>query len=165
VVTVREDTPGDKRLVSYCVLEPGLSVSSRELRSFLREKLPAYMLPAATVFLDAFPLTPNGKIDRQALPSPSRTVAVPEQACLPPSTPLEIIVATAWKKVLKVEQISVFDNFFDLGGHSLLAMQAVAELKAQTGCRLEPAYFRFESLGQLAVTLEQKMQAAAGAPL
>ncbi len=172
VVIVREDTPGDKRLAAYCILKAGQSATPRELRSDLRDKLPAYMIPSAYVFLEAFPLTPNGKINRRALPAPASSEgrgekgrgdpgsvkAQPGESAQAPSTSSERLIAEAWQKALNLPQVGIYDNFFDLGGHSLLAMQVVAEIKARSGCRLEPAYLRFETLGQLALTLDERLK-------
>jgi amino acid adenylation domain-containing protein len=157
VVIVREDIPGDKRLVAYLTAENENAPASRELRNLLHEKLPPYMLPAAYVTLENFPLTPNGKVDRRALPAPVQSNADVQKNIQPPSTPNELIIATAWQKALNMSQVGVYDNFFDLGGHSLLGMQVVADIQEKTGIRIEPAYLRFESLGQLAVTLEEKL--------
>lgn len=128
LVTVREDAPGDKRLVAYVV--PGqepVPVSS-ELRAWLKEKLPDYMLPSAFVLLDALPLTPNGKVDRHTLPRPHQTRLEPEATFAVPCTPAEEVVASICSQVLGVKRIGLHDNFFELGGHSLLAIQVVSRL-------------------------------------
>ncbi|MEL6780655.1 MAG: condensation domain-containing protein, partial [Cyanobacteria bacterium J06597_16] len=98
---------------------------TRELRQHLKQQLPAYMLPNSYSLLEAFPLTPNGKVDRRSLPAFSHKVCVNK----PPSTPNEKLIAGIWSDVLKVEQISLNDNFFELGGHSLLATQVVAQVR------------------------------------
>jgi hypothetical protein len=153
VVMMRSDPSGEARLAAYLTPQPGRSPTGRELRGFLREKLPPYMIPAAYVLLEAFPLTPNGKVDRRALPAPTQGGAEAQKTTQPPQTPMEKLIAESWQKALGVAQVGLYDNFFDLGGHSLLAMQVVDDLQARTGSRLNPAYLRFESLGQLAVTL------------
>ncbi|MEK9504802.1 MupA/Atu3671 family FMN-dependent luciferase-like monooxygenase [Gaopeijia maritima] len=119
-VVLREDTPGDQRLVGYLVVDG--PVDADELRRFLGESLPSYMVPAHLVTLDRLPLTPNGKIDRKALPAP-RDVAVRTQPVVAPSTPLESTLVQAWIEVLGVPEIGTEDNFFDAGGHSLLVVQ------------------------------------------
>ncbi len=158
VVIVREDTPGDKRLVAYFTSDN--PPSARELSKSLRGALPAYMIPAAYVPLDAFPLTPNGKVNRKALPAPAVHSAESVKATQPPTTPTETLIAGIWQEVLKVQQVSVFDNFFDLGGHSLLAMRAVVNIQNKTGFRLDPVYLRFETLGQLASRVDEALRAA-----
>lgn len=119
-VVLREDTPGDQRLVGYLVVDQ--PVDADELRRDLGDSLPSYMVPAHLITLDRLPLTPNGKIDRKALPAP-RDVAQRTQPVVAPSTPLETILATAWTEVLGVAEIGTEDNFFDAGGHSLLVVQ------------------------------------------
>jgi amino acid adenylation domain-containing protein len=151
VILAREDFPGDKRLVAYYTAEG--SPTSRELSRFLREKLPSYMIPSAYVALDAFPQTPNGKVNRQALPAPVQSNVEIQTHSNPPTTANELLIAEIWKELLHVDRISVFDNFFDLGGHSLLAMRVVAQIQEKSGVRIEPAYLRIESLGQLALRL------------
>ena len=128
VVVAREDHPGDKRLVGYVIPEDGNTPSMGELRAFLRDRLPDYMVPASFVILDKLPLTPNGKVDRRALPKPEN-VSSETRIYVAPRTPTEETVATIWTQVLKIEQVGAHDNFFELGGHSLLATQVVARLR------------------------------------
>jgi hypothetical protein len=135
VVLVREDVPGDQRLVAYCVGEdeasarpPMAQALSGTMRERLRETLPAYMLPSAFVWLDAWPLTPNGKLDRKALPAPDATGAVSAAPFQAPENPVEEIIAGTWRDVLHIPTVSVNADFFDLGGHSLLAMQVVSAI-------------------------------------
>lgn len=128
VVAVREDDPGLKRLVAYIVFRESVAVSPGDLRSFLKPKLPDYMLPAAFVFLQKMPMTASGKIDRQALPKPDRSRADVKGDLVAPRTPTEEIIASIWKTVLKLDRIGVHENFFELGGHSLLATQIVARI-------------------------------------
>ncbi len=127
VVVLREDD--DKRLVAYVVLERESPVSTSELRKFLKTKLPTYMVPAAFEVIDALPLMPSGKIDRRALPEPHFTRTEPDEGFAPPRTPLELVLADAWREVLKVDQIGLHENFFDLGGHSLLATRVVSHIR------------------------------------
>ncbi|UNU27128.1 non-ribosomal peptide synthetase [Microcoleus vaginatus] len=127
-VVLREDAPGDKRLVAYIVAPSEPTIAASELRSFLKEKLPEYMLPSAFVLLEALPLTPNGKVDRKALRAPD--VERSElNAAFAPRTPEEQLLAEIWSKVLGVKQIGIGDNFFELGGHSLLATQLIAKVR------------------------------------
>ena len=128
IVIVREDQPGDKRLVAYIVPDPENNPTIGDLRRFIAEKLPNYMIPAAFITLDALPLNPNGKVDRFALPIPDTARPELESAFVAPRTPTEQILADIFAKVLEVEQVGVHDNFFELGGHSLLATQLVAQL-------------------------------------
>ncbi|MBV9927471.1 MAG: amino acid adenylation domain-containing protein [Acidobacteria bacterium] len=118
-----ERAPGDRRLVAYVVAEPGQVPTSGELRAFLLAKLPDYMVPSSFVFLAAMPLTPNGKVDRRALPVPDQARPELEQAFVAPRGALEEVLARVWGDILGIERVGVHDNFFDLGGHSLLATQ------------------------------------------
>ena len=132
VVLVREDVPGDQRLVAYLMADP--EPDAGELRRLARSRLPEYMVPTAWVTLDAFPLTPNRKVDRQALPAPEGSGVVASGAeYVAPSTPDEQALAGIWAEVLRLERIGVRDNFFDLGGHSLLAMQLFARIQKVFG--------------------------------
>jgi amino acid adenylation domain-containing protein len=125
-VIAREDCPGDKRLVAY--LSGNLTTDSiPAVRTHLRDRLPDYMMPSAFVLLDAMPLTPNGKIDRRALPAPDLRPEL-ELTFVAPRTSTEEIVAHIWSDVLGIVQIGVHDNFFSLGGHSLLATQVMARI-------------------------------------
>ncbi len=123
VVLAREDNPGDRRLVAYAVTAPGSAPAANELRSFLQQKLPEYMVPPAFVMLDNLPLTPNGKLDRKALPAPDQTRPELEESFVAPRTPVEETLGSIWAGVLKLDKVGIHDNFFHLGGHSLLATQ------------------------------------------
>lgn len=129
VVLAREDVPGNLRLVAYVVpyQEPVPLVG--ELRGFLKQTLPDYMLPSIIVFLEALPLTPSGKVDRRALPAPDTARPAVEEAYVAPDTPAEKILAEIWAEMLNLEQIGIHDNFFELGGHSLLATQLVSRIR------------------------------------
>lgn len=129
VVIAREDQPGDKRLVAYVVAANGTEPSLTALRPLLKRTLPDYMVPSAVVVMDAFPLTPNGKIDRRALPAPDRSLGKEQTEYVAPRTPLEQTLASIWQELLRVERVGVNDNFFDLGGHSLLATQVISRLR------------------------------------
>jgi myxalamid-type nonribosomal peptide synthetase MxaA len=128
LVIVREDQPGNKRLVAYIIPAEGQTPTSRELRRFLKEKLPDYMVPAAFAILDAFPLSPNGKVDRQALPLPERMQTDSEQTYVAPRNQTEAKLAEIFAQVLEVPQVGVHDDFFELGGHSLLVTRVIARL-------------------------------------
>ena len=145
---VREDTPGDQRLVGYVVGE----VPAEELTELARRHLPEHMVPGAIVSLEALPLTPNGKIDRASLPAPTLSSRA---ASTPPSTPLEEHLVELWTEVLGVEGIGIHDSFFALGGHSLLVTRLMARTNASLGTSL-PMRSPFEAptVAQLAELLE-----------
>jgi amino acid adenylation domain-containing protein len=144
VVIVREDIPGNKRLVAYVVVNQLTAPTIPQLQQFLKQKLPEYMVPSAIVLLDALPLTPNGKIDRRALPAPDAVRSEGEAAYAAPRTPVEEMLAGIWADVLGVNQVGIHDNFFELGGHSLLATQLVSRLR-DTFCVELPLRGLFES--------------------
>jgi amino acid adenylation domain-containing protein len=128
VVLLREDQPGDKRLVAYLMPSAQLELKISEIRSYLEKKLPDYMVPSAFVLVEFWPLNANGKVDRQRLPVPDHLRPELEVAYEAPLTPAEEVVAGIWADVLKLEQVGIHDNFFELGGHSLLAAQVVSRL-------------------------------------
>ncbi|GAA6615349.1 amino acid adenylation domain-containing protein [Scytonema sp. NUACC26] len=119
----REDVPGDKRLVAYIVHHQEQVPKVSELRSLLKAKLPDYMVPSAFVMLEAMPLTPNGKVNRQALPAPDTLRPDLEATFVAPRTSTEEVMAQIWTQVLRLERVGVNDNFYDLGGHSLTTTQ------------------------------------------
>ncbi|NEQ43671.1 MAG: amino acid adenylation domain-containing protein [Leptolyngbya sp. SIOISBB] len=154
VVIVREDIPGDKRLVAYGVLAPGKTLSLGDLRPWLKATLPDYMVPSALVILDALPLTPSGKVDRKILPTPEVT-AQAAAAFVPPEGAVEQTLARIWAEVLGVPQVGRYDNFFDLGGHSLLAVQIVVQLQQVFAINLRmPALFEHPTVATLATYIE-----------
>ena len=132
-VVAHEDSPGERRLVAYVVPQGGAGPSASELRGFLRGRLPAHMVPAQFVALDALPKTSTGKLDRQALAAPDRDRPELDSAFAAPSTPIEQAVAELWAELLKVERVGVHDSFFDLGGHSLLATQVISRTRDAFG--------------------------------
>jgi amino acid adenylation domain-containing protein len=160
VVVAREDAPGDRRLVAY-VAPAGASVPAGELGEFLKARLPAYMLPSAFVFIDVFPLTPNGKLDRRALPAPEGR-SVPHDSYLAPRTPTEEALASIWCEVLNLKQVGIHDNFFALGGDSLLATQVISRLHYVFGIELPlRAVFREPTIENMAaITLEASVKRA-----
>ena len=137
-VIVREDTPGNKRLVAYIVDRLEFDLSVRELRKVLQQKLPDYMIPSSIVKLEAFPLTPNGKVDRRALPLPEQFL---HEEIVAPRNDLEQKLAKIWQQVLGKDNISVTANFFDLGGHSLLAVSLLTEIENTFGRNLSLGTF------------------------
>lgn len=123
VVIARVDNPENQRLVAYIVPHPEQTPTTDELRHFLKQKLPEYMVPSAFVLLDTLPLTPNGKIDRRALPAPDSTRLDSENTYVAPRDQLEFQLTKIWEQVLGIQPIGVRDNFFELGGHSILAVK------------------------------------------
>ncbi|WP_438043180.1 amino acid adenylation domain-containing protein [Sorangium sp. So ce128] len=160
VVSVREDTPGDRRLVAYVVPAPERSVDEAEIKRFVRDRLPDYMVPSVVVALSSLPLTANGKIDRKALPRPSGEHAMASSTFVAPRTEVEGRVAQIWAEALGVPGVGVEDDFFALGGHSLLATQVVARLRSAFGVDL-PLGLIFQSPTVAAIA--RHIEASAGA--
>ena len=133
VVLAREETQGDKRLVAYVVPADAVGVDIESLRAFVRERLPDYMRPTAYVVLDGLPLTATGKIDRRALPAPSRGTEAPAQKHESPRDEVERTLCQLWGDVLKMPEVGIDDDFFELGGHSLLAAQLFARMDQAFG--------------------------------
>ncbi|KAA3617202.1 MAG: amino acid adenylation domain-containing protein [Calditrichaeota bacterium] len=129
VIIVREDNPGDKRLVAYFVPANEEIPDRKDLRTFLLEKLPDYMIPNAFVDLEKIPLTPNGKVDRKSLPQPDESAYGSDEEYIAPRNENEEKVASIWADVLKIEKVGVLNNFFELGGHSLLATQLISRIR------------------------------------
>lgn len=129
VVTVQEEIPGEKQLIAYIIASPKPPITNTELRKFLKQKLPDYMIPSAYLFLDSFPLTPNGKINRNALPKIDALTFNSEENYVAPGTEVEAKLVKIWTKILGKEQLGIHDNFFELGGHSLLATQLVSRIR------------------------------------
>ncbi len=137
VVVAYEIGPGDKRLAAYVVAEHGIAFSQGQVRDFLAAKLPEYMLPATFILLDSFPLTPSGKVDRQALPPPSRERPALSESFVAPRNQTEEILAGIWEKVIGLERVGIHDNFVELGGDSILSIQITARAR-QAGVHLTP---------------------------
>src|SRR3990172_6913022 len=127
-VASREVQSGDRRLVAYFVPTGQPAAGVREVRNFLKDRLPDYMIPSAFVMLRALPLTPNGKVDRLALPEPGKSRPELETPFVAPKTPVEEELARIWAEVLSLDQVGIHDNFFDLGGHSLAATRVVSQV-------------------------------------
>jgi amino acid adenylation domain-containing protein len=130
VVIAREDVEGDKRLVAYAVMEPGIELSVAALREALSNDLAEYMVPSAFVALEALPLTPNGKLDRKALPAPDQAAVLTREYAAPQGE-IETAIADIWQDLLSIERVGRNDHFFELGGHSLLAMQLMVRVREQ----------------------------------
>jgi amino acid adenylation domain-containing protein/non-ribosomal peptide synthase protein (TIGR01720 family) len=150
VVLLREDDPGAKRLVAYLATAQEPSPSISELRGFLKERLPEYMIPSAFVMLEALPVTSSGKVDRRALPAPSEARPELERVYVAPSSAAEETLAGIWAQTLKIESVGVHDNFFELGGDSILSIQVIAKAN-QAGLRLTPKQlFEHQTIAELA---------------
>jgi len=162
VVVACEENGSDKRLVAY-VASGEKRPRASELRERLRERLPEYMTPSAFVLVDELPRTPNGKLDRRALPEPEAWGVEQERGYEAPRTAIEEVVAAIWSGVIGVERVGVQDNFFDLGGHSLLATQVISRLRGALGVDLElRAMFETVSLKELAERVERKLRSGKG---
>ncbi|WP_242057692.1 MULTISPECIES: amino acid adenylation domain-containing protein [Nostoc] len=136
VVIPTEDNPGDQRLVAYIVPHREQTPTFDEVRHFLKQKLPNYMLPNSFVLLDALPLTPNGKVDRYALRASHQTIQQSKDIFVAPQDELELELTKIWEKVLGIQRISIKNNFFEMGGHSLLAVRLFAEIEKTLGNNL-----------------------------
>jgi len=155
-VLVREDVPGEKRLVAYIVPAQQPAPTTTELHSFLKEKVPEYMLPSAFVMIETLPLTRNGKLNRDALPAPDASRPALTSSYLAPSTELERRIAEIWQDVLGVERIGMHDNFFELGGHSLLLVQMHAKLNETLWQEVSIIeLFKYPTIASLAAFLGQ----------
>jgi amino acid adenylation domain-containing protein len=158
VVIVREDSPGDSRLVGYYTTESGAGeISAGELRQCLSSRLPEYMVPAHFVRIGEIPLTTNGKLNRVALPAPARRRPSLDRPMVAPRSPVETWVASRWSSLLELDEVGVHDRFFELGGTSVSALQLLAQLSHDTGTPL-PALllFRAPTVAEMANILEQE---------
>ncbi|WYL93618.1 MAG: non-ribosomal peptide synthase/polyketide synthase [Gloeotrichia echinulata IR180] len=169
-VIVREDTPGEtctersrsKQLVAYIVPQKDVTLTTSELRQFIGNKLPSYMIPQAFVILESLPITPNGKIDRRALPAPDLHSEIADKF-VAPRNPIEEKLALIWTQVLRLEQVGIDDNFFELGGHSLLATQVISRLQEAFKISL-PLRYIFESptVAQLSEVISSQLETGSG---
>lgn len=152
VVVVKEYNQKDKNLVAYYVDAEDQNLSSSDLRSYLQKKLPDYMIPFALVQLSVMPLTPNGKIDRKALPEPEGKRSELKESYVAPRDMWEIELAQIWEDILNIQPIGVKDNFFELGGHSLLALRMISQIHEKTGRNISlAALFQEPTIEQLAM--------------
>ena len=160
-VVVARPAPGDShlQLLAYVVGWAGAEVNRSELRQYLRQALPDYMVPAAFVVLEAMPLTANGKLDRKALPAPELVQTGPEQSFVGPQTETEKVIAQIWREVLNQEQIDINSNFFDIGGDSLLLLRTNAKLRQSLDRDLSIVeMFRYPTISSFASYLNQQPQ-------
>ena len=156
VVVVREDRPGDKRLVAYVVLHKGQMATSAELQRHAMKYLPNYMVPTTFMVLDVLPLTPNNKVDRRALPAPEHSRPELGEACVAPRTAIEEVVAEMWSQALGIEPIGIHDDFFALGGDSLMAILVIARLRRGLQVQLSLArFFEARTIAKLSKIIEQ----------
>ena len=163
VVVLREDRPGDKRLAAYVV--PGRAGEEPDLRDFLKKKLPDYMMPSALVFVETLSLTPNGKVDRKALPAIDHA-PLKQHEFASPNTPLEKQLTDLWSQVLGVPRVGVADDFFELGGDSLLAVTLFMKIEKKFEKKLPLAtLFLAPTVRQLAAVIEQEGWSAPWSPL
>jgi amino acid adenylation domain-containing protein/non-ribosomal peptide synthase protein (TIGR01720 family) len=159
VVLAREDSWGDKNVAAYFISERGAqSEEIVELRRFLENKLPSYMIPACFVRVASFPLTANGKLDRNALPEPERIWSGPKNIDSP-TTQTQELLAAIWTDVLGVENVGLHDNFFDLGGHSLVAMRLISRIRMMFQAEVSlDAVFDRPTVAELAIEVEQEIR-------
>ncbi|MGB8687456.1 MAG: alpha/beta fold hydrolase, partial [Microcoleus sp.] len=166
VVIAREDTLGDKRLVAYVVPKQEPALTWSDLRRFLFEQLPEYMVPAAFVILEALPLTVNGKVDRRSLPAPDTCHLSLETTSVQPRSHLEMQLVQIWEDVLNVYPLGVRDCFFERGGHSLLAVRLMAQIQQQFGKSLPLAsLFQNSTIEHQANLLLQQTDSVPFSPL
>ncbi|HEX3693491.1 MAG TPA: amino acid adenylation domain-containing protein [Solirubrobacteraceae bacterium] len=158
VAAVREDTPGDRRLVAYVVAAEGQAVEHEQLRRTLRGSLPPFMVPSIFVELTELPVTPNGKLDRAALPAPDGARPELERPYAEPEGPMQEALASIWREVLSIDKVGIDDDFFRLGGHSMLAVRMVARVRDTLGLELPLArVFERPTIRELAASVTRQM--------
>jgi amino acid adenylation domain-containing protein len=149
-VVARDAGVGDRRLIAYVRYQGAGDLTASEVRKHLRQQLPDYMIPSVVVPLESMPLTPNGKIDRAALPDPFHLVRRTAAEYVAPAPGLEQTLAEIWREVLAVDRVSADDNFFELGGHSLLSLRVAVAAEKRLGWRMDPRVLFFQTLRQIA---------------
>jgi amino acid adenylation domain-containing protein/non-ribosomal peptide synthase protein (TIGR01720 family) len=150
VAIARESVPGDTRIIAYLVPDPNQPVAVSDVRRFLKERLPEYMIPSTIILLERLPLTPNGKVDLRALPTPEADRSGLEVTYVAPRTATELVLASIWGQVLRLDQVGTHDNFFELGGDSILSIQIIARAH-QAGLQLTPKQlFQYQTIAELA---------------
>ena len=155
VVIVREDNPGDKKLVAYIVLKENKELDPAALRKFLATKLPEYMIPATIVKMDQFPTTLNGKVDRKVLPAPDDIISQVSAKHVAPASETEKKLTTIWSDILKIENIGITDNFFELGGNSLVAAMMISRINKIFDIRLSlRVLFKEQTIKEIAKEIE-----------
>ncbi|AFY93865.1 type I polyketide synthase [Chamaesiphon minutus] len=165
VVIIREDEPGDPRLVAYLILTTPASITISELRDSLRQQLPNYMVPSAFVCLEAMPLTPNGKLDREALPAADRTSFGLADSFVAAGTSTEAILTGIWQEILRLEHVGIEDNFFDIGGNSLLGVKAIEQIQERFQVKVPVVrlyqYFNIRLMAEYLATIVDRQPPAA----
>ena len=166
VVVARQDADGEQRVVAYVVVREGQTIAPLELRLYLSERLPFYMIPTNFVSLESLPVLSSGKVDRKALPAPEEVNGAAAREYVAPRTEIEETLAAIWAEVLKVERVSIDDNFFDLGGHSLLATRVVSRTN-EVYPRAVTLRDLFEkpTLAEIALLIEQTQAVKSDTPL
>jgi nonribosomal peptide synthetase DhbF len=157
VVMVREAQLSDERLVAYLVHQNGEDLTPSEVRQYLRQQLPDFMIPSIIIAVASLPLTPNGKVDRKSLPDPFKSALSAVASYDPPAPGMEQMIAAIWHSVLAVDRIGADDNFFEIGGHSLLTLRVAQAVEKQTGYRMDPRALFFNNLRQLAILVVREM--------
>jgi amino acid adenylation domain-containing protein len=167
VVMVREDQPGDQRLVAYLVTTIGMPLNITELRESLKQQLPDYMVPAAFVGVESIPLTTNGKVDRSALPQPQPVnFGIDKANFVVADNSTEEILTKIWAEILQLDQVGVEDNFFDLGGNSLLGLRVIAQIQERFKLKVSVVrlyqYSTIRSMGQYLAKAIQEIPSSPG---
>ena len=159
-------TTGDKRLVAYVVLQKGPTHTNVDLRGYVTKKLPSYMVPSTFVQLESFPLTPNGKVDRRALPAPESVRPPTEESFVAPTSMVAHRLKQIWEELLDVRPVGMRDNFFHLGGHSLLAAKLIARMEQDLGKRVSLAtLFASPTIEQLMLAMQTEEEKSSRTPL
>lgn len=161
-VMARQDGEEDKRLVAYLTTED-TDITVASLRAHLANRLPDYMIPAAFVLMDAFPLTSNGKVDRKALPAPEISHLDLKRSYVAPRNPTEEKLSAIWAEVMGIERVGIEDNFFELGGHSLLATRLISRIRDAFQVEVPlAALFESPTVASLVATIQQAQEEQAG---
>lgn len=155
-VICKELSSIDKRLVLFYTVKPGVILNSADLKQHLQSAIPEYMIPQHFVQLESMPLSPTGKINRNALPFEPKAIQIESIHKQEPESDEEIYIANIWKKVLGINQVTLHDNFFELGGHSLLSISVLTQIKNETGCDIHPRLMMLNTLEQVASHISLK---------
>jgi acyl carrier protein len=159
VLVAFQANPEEKKLVAYAAPKNKAGLTESQLRSYLKNSLPEYMIPSNFIFVDELPLSPNGKVDRKRLPPPEFRTSRSGAKFAEPRNPVEEKLATIWQEVLNRDQISIHDNFFILGGHSLNATQVVSRIHDTFSIDLPlVSIFDAESLASLATMIDEELR-------